>query len=88
MTKSEINIKIKELEKKLNSKIKVNGRKKKKKISIHLRQYYLKEIEKLKILNGEIKKIDIDNISKKKTKQVIRISNSVRTIYTPMGNKR
>ena len=75
MKESEINIKIQELEKKLNSKVKVlvKNKIKLKKQPIHLREYYLNEILRLKTqigisTNTEIIKTDSITIKTKKEK--------------------
>lgn len=94
MKESEINIKIQELEKKLNSKVKVlvKNKIKLKKQPIHLREYYLNEILRLKTqigisTNTEIIKTDSITIKTKKEKYS-KNKKSVKLIYTPMGNKR
>lgn len=95
MNESEIKLKIQELEEKLNSKTKVlvNNKVKLKKIPIHLKNFYLEEISKLKLKIGEnndFKAIEINQTSTKKVKIEKYKGNktSVRLIYTPMGNKR
>ncbi|MDO7173089.1 hypothetical protein [Mariniflexile sp. AS56] len=89
---TEIRNKIKELEKKLNSKIKIKVKNKTrfKRQSIHLREYYLSEIEKLKRQIGEVdsETTHTSPIKKVRKEKYFSKSNSVRLIYTPMGNKR
>tara|TARA_R110001583_G_scaffold184236_1_gene343530 strand:+ start:1021 stop:1296 length:276 start_codon:yes stop_codon:yes gene_type:complete len=90
---TEIRNKIKELEKKLNSKIeiKVKNKTRFKKQPIHLREYYLAEIEKLKRQIGEVDS-ETNNAepitNKVKKEKYFGKKSSVRAIYTPMGNKR